>query len=124
MSKNNYVIEKKRNLFFTLIKLAVIIAISTSFCLLCALYNIERLNVVKDYSKYVLPSIIILFIAFLIPMPLSTFMFVVDIFYIASISITFAFPIITLIIYYIKTKGGNKKFKETKNSPEFIEEVN
>ena len=30
MSKNNYVIEKKRNLFFTLIKLAVIIAISIS----------------------------------------------------------------------------------------------
>jgi hypothetical protein len=57
-------------------------------------------------------------------MPLSTFMFLVDIFYIASISITFAFPIITLVIYYIKTKGGNKKFKETKNAPEFIEEVN
>ena len=103
---------------------SLLIAISTSFCLLCGLYNIERLNVVKDYSKYVLPSVIILFIAFLIPMPLSTFMTLVDIFYVSSISITFGLPIITLIIYYIKTKGGNKIFKEDKNTTEFIEEVN
>lgn len=101
---------------------SLLIFISISFCLLCGLYNIQRLNVVKDYSKYILPSSILLLIMFLIPIPLSTYYIILDIFYISSIAITFAFPIFTLIIYYIKTKGGSKKFNN-KNKEDFIEEV-
>lgn len=102
---------------------SLLIFISSTFCLLCGLYNIERLNVVKDYSKYILPSIIILVILFLIPLPLSSYNLLLNIFYISSTSITFAFPLITLIIYYIRTKGGRKKFKYDKKAPDFIEEV-
>lgn len=101
---------------------SLLIFISISFCLLCGLYNIQRLNVVKDYSKYILPSSILLLIMFLIPIPLSTYYIILDIFYISSIAITFAFPLFTLIIYYIKTKGGSKKFNN-KNKEDFIEEV-
>lgn len=101
---------------------SLLIFISISFCLLCGLYNIQRLNVVKDYSKYILPSSILLLIMFLIPIPLSTYYIILDIFYISSIAITFAFPLFTLIIYYIKTKGGSKKFN-IKNKEDFIEEV-
>ena len=102
---------------------SLLIFISISFCLLCGLYNIQRLNVVKDYSKYVLPSVIILLIMFLIPIPLSTYYIILTIFYILSIAITFAFPIITLIIYYIRTKGGCKKFNNNKLKEDFVEEV-
>lgn len=100
------------------------IFISAAFCLLCGLYNVERLNIVKDYSKYILPSVIILLILFLIPLTLSTYNILLEIFYISSIAITFAFPLITLILYYIRTKGGRKKFKYDKKSPDFVEEVN
>lgn len=103
---------------------SLLIFISSTFTLLCGLYNIERLNVVKDYSKFILPSIIILLVAFFIPIPLYTYHVLVNIFYISSISLTFGFPIITLIIYYIKTKGGSKSFKGNKNDIDFIEEVN
>lgn len=102
---------------------SLLIFISSTFCLLCGLYNIERLNVVKDYSKYILPSIIILVVLFLIPLPLSSYNLLLNIFYISSTTITFVFPLITLIIYYIRTKGGRKKFKYDKNAPDFIEEV-
>lgn len=100
-----------------------LIFISSAFCLLCGLYNIQRLNVVKDYSKYVLPSVIILTIAFLIPIPLSNYNNLVNVFYILSIAITFVFPILTLFIYNIRNKGGTYKFKEDKNMPEIIEEI-
>lgn len=102
---------------------SLLIFISSTFCLLCGLYNTERLNIVKDYSKFILPSVILLFIMFLIPIPLYFYSVLLEIFYITSIIITFAFPLITLIIYYIKTKGGRKKFNTSKNSPTFIEEV-
>lgn len=103
---------------------SLLIFIASAFCLLCGLYNIERLNVVKDYSKYILPSIIILLVLFWIPLPLSSYNLLLNIFYISSIVITFAFPLFTLIIYYIRTKGGRKKFKYNKTAPDFIEEVN
>lgn len=103
---------------------SLLIFIASAFCLLCGLYNIERLNIVKDYSKYILPSIIILLVLFWIPLPLSSYNLLLNIFYILSIAITFAFPLVTLIIYYIRTKGGRKKFKCDKNAPDFIEEVN
>ncbi len=102
---------------------SLIIFISSSFCILCGLYNIQRLNVVKDYSKYVLPSVIIMTILFLIPIPLSIYNIILDVFYILSIGFTFGFPILTLIIYFIKNKGRSKKFMQDKNTPKFIEEV-
>ena len=44
--------------------------------------------------------------------------------YIIAISVSFGFPIITLILYYIKTKGGRKKFANDKNLEKYVEEVN
>lgn len=103
---------------------SLILFISSSFFVLSALYNIERLNVVKDYSKFILPTVLILVILFLIPLPLYIFNKLYNVMYIIAISVSFGFPIITLILYYIKTKGGRKKFANGKNLEEYVEEVN
>lgn len=102
---------------------SLIIFISTAFCLLCGLYNLERLNVVKDYSKFVLPSVILIIILFLLPAPAIIYNYLIGIFYIVSIIITIAFPIFTIVLYYIKTKGGKKKFKANNKKEKYIEEV-
>lgn len=101
-----------------------IIFISSAFCILCGLYSTERLNIVKDYSKYILPTILIISIIFYIEIPLSTYNIIVSVFYAYSIFITFIFPIITLIIYKIRNKGGNRRFEENEKMENIIEEVN
>ena len=101
---------------------SLILFISSAFCVLCGVYNLERLHVVKDYSKMILPSTILLVILFLIPIPLYIFNKLYNFFYILAIIVSFGFPIITLVIYYIRTKGGRKKF-DSKNLREYIEEV-
>src|SRR5574344_1906627 len=100
-----------------------LIFISSAFSLLCGLYNIQRLNIVKDYSKYLLPSVIILTITFLFPISFLHYAFIVYVFYFLAIGIAFVFPIVTLIIYKIKYKGGTNKFKQNKNMEDVIEEV-
>lgn len=76
--------------------------IISSFLLLTGCMSLERLNVIKDYSKIVAFSNLIIVILYLVTPTLYVIDLLEDIFSYVSIGICIIFPIITVIIYSIK----------------------
>lgn len=102
-----------------------IVFLASSFVLLVGCMSLERLNVIKDYSKSIIITIIGIGIFLLMPSSLIQFHHFQLLFNYISIGVAFGFPILTLIIYSIKRfmKKDNTKEKRFETIEKSYQEV-
>ncbi|MEG1204100.1 MAG: hypothetical protein RSE00_02365 [Clostridia bacterium] len=86
-----------------------------SFVLLIGCMVLERLKVIKEYTKVILSSIILITTLLLLPQSLFNFYNIEKQFQICCIIIGFIFPIVTILIYSIKNHNQLQAFNLKNN---------
>lgn len=78
--------------------------ISSSFLLLIACMSLERLNVIKDYSKILIFSNLIILVLYILTPSFKSLKILEYIFIYTSLVVSIIFPIVTMIIYSFKKR--------------------
>ncbi|MEG2348508.1 MAG: GerAB/ArcD/ProY family transporter [Clostridia bacterium] len=90
--------------------------LSSSFLLLIACMSLERLKVIKDYSKFIVISNLAIALLFLFPLTSIIVSKLENILYTLSIFVCIIFPIVTIFIYSLKNSENIKTKFNIKNS--------
>ncbi|MEG2310840.1 MAG: hypothetical protein RSB76_02515 [Clostridia bacterium] len=95
---------------FMIFIFSMITFIASSFVLLIACMSLQRCGVIKDYTKILIFSNIILAAIMLLPQSLINYNIIQNIFNNFALILCFAFPLLTIFIHNIRFNGLEKKF--------------